>query len=202
MMGVGTRRWRPSTSALALANQFSLQERPESSLDYGAGALIAARTGNATLAREHCKHANWLLSSLKNVSPWIAIEAHINVAHVQLFLGDVPAARASVAVASRMLAEFPDPGLLPELLANVKRAVGSAEIPLELATAPLTAAELRILRFLPTHLSFAQIADELFVSRNTVKTQAIAVYRKLEVSSRAEAVERARGLGLLERPLS
>ena len=101
-----------------------------------------------------------------------------------------------------MLAEFPDPGLLPELLAEVERCVGSAEIPLELAAAPLTAAELRILRFLPTHLSFAQIADELFVSRNTVKTQAIAVYRKLEVSSRAEAVERARSLGLLDRPLS
>jgi LuxR family maltose regulon positive regulatory protein len=55
-----------------------------------------------------------------------------------------------------------------------------------------------VLRYLPTHLSFAQIADELFVSRNTVKTQAIAVYRKLDVSSRAEAVERARGLGLVE----
>ena len=87
-------RWDEALStidrALALANEFSLQERPESSLDYGAGALIAARAGNTTLARERCKHASWLLSTLKNVSPWIAIEAHINVAHAQLFLGDDP----------------------------------------------------------------------------------------------------------------
>jgi LuxR family maltose regulon positive regulatory protein len=188
--------------ALALATEFSLQERPESSLAYGAGALIASRIGDTLLARDRCKHAGWLLTALKNVTPWIAIEAHMNVARVQLFLGDVPAARASVAVASRMLAGFPDPGLLPDLLSEVKRCVDSAEVPLELATAPLTTAELRVLRFLPTHLSFAQIGDELFVSRNTVKTQAIAVYRKLEVSSRADAVERARSLGLLDRSAS
>ena len=46
---------------------------------------------------------------------------------------------------------------------------------------PLTTAELRVLRYLPTHLSFQAMADELFVSRNTVKTQAIAIYRKLGV---------------------
>ena len=55
-----------------------------------------------------------------------------------------------------------------------------------------------MLRYLPTHLSFAEIADEVFVSRNTVKTQAIAVYRKLGVTSRAAAVERARAAGLLD----
>lgn len=184
---------------LALATEFSLQERPESSLDYGAGAHIASRAGDTTLARDRCKHASWLLATLKNVTPWIAIEAHINVARVQLFLGDVPAARASVAVASRMLTRFPDPGVLPDLLMDVRRCVDSAELPLELAVAPLTTAELRVLRFLPTHLSFAQIAEELFVSRNTVKTQAIAVYRKLGVSSRALAVAQANELGLLER---
>jgi LuxR family maltose regulon positive regulatory protein len=57
---------------------------------------------------------------------------------------------------------------------------------------------MRVLRYLPTHLSFEAIAEELIVSRNTVKTQAIAAYRKLGVSSRAEAVAQARHLGLLE----
>ncbi len=63
---------------------------------------------------------------------------------------------------------------------------------------PLTTAELRVLRYLPTHLSFQAIAEELFVSRNTVKTQAIAIYRKLGVSSRGEAVTAALELGLIE----
>ena len=62
----------------------------------------------------------------------------------------------------------------------------------------LTTAELRVLRFLPSHLSFREIAERLHVSANTVKTQAHAVYRKLDASSRSEAVDRAREVGLVD----
>jgi len=62
----------------------------------------------------------------------------------------------------------------------------------------LTAAELRLLPLLSTHLSFREIGDRLFVSRNTIKTQAISSYRKLGVSSRSEAISRASELGLVE----
>jgi LuxR family maltose regulon positive regulatory protein len=61
----------------------------------------------------------------------------------------------------------------------------------------LTAAELRLVPYLPTHLTFPQIAARLIVSRNTVKSQAISVYQKLGVSSRADAVARLQELGLL-----
>jgi LuxR family maltose regulon positive regulatory protein len=64
--------------------------------------------------------------------------------------------------------------------------------------AGLTRAELRLLPLLATHLSFREIAEQLFVSRNTIKTQAISVYRKLGVSSRSEAVAEAQRLGLGE----
>ena len=60
----------------------------------------------------------------------------------------------------------------------------------------LTAAELRLLPLLPTHLSFPEIGDRLYVSRHTVKTQALSLYRKLGVSSRGEAVDRMTELGL------
>ncbi len=50
---------------------------------------------------------------------------------------------------------------------------------------------------MPTHLSFREIADESFVSTNTVKTQARSIYSKLGVSSRAEAVACARTAGLI-----
>jgi LuxR family maltose regulon positive regulatory protein len=66
------------------------------------------------------------------------------------------------------------------------------------STATLTTAELRVLQFLPTHLNFRAIAEQTGVSANTIKTQANAVYRKLVVRSRFEAVERARELGLLD----
>ena len=64
--------------------------------------------------------------------------------------------------------------------------------------ADLTVAELRLLPFLATHLSFREIGERLYISRNTVKTQAIAIYRKLGASSRSEAVKHASELGLIE----
>jgi LuxR family transcriptional regulator, maltose regulon positive regulatory protein len=62
----------------------------------------------------------------------------------------------------------------------------------------LTAAELRLLPLLSTHLPLPEIARELFLSRNTIKTEANSIYRKLGASTRSQAVIRARELGLLE----
>ena len=64
-------------------------------------------------------------------------------------------------------------------------------------TAILTERELSVLRFLPSRLTNAEIASECFVSVNTVKRHLKSIYTKLRVTSRAEAVERARLLGLL-----
>ncbi len=62
----------------------------------------------------------------------------------------------------------------------------------------LTGAELRLLPLLSTHLSFPEIAGELFLSRNTIKSQAYSIYRKLGAFSRSQAIARSRELGLLE----
>jgi LuxR family transcriptional regulator, maltose regulon positive regulatory protein len=62
----------------------------------------------------------------------------------------------------------------------------------------LTAAELRLLPLLSTHLSFPEIAAEMFLSPHTIKSQANSLYRKLGASPRSQAVTRARELGLLE----
>ncbi len=85
------------------------------------------------------------------------------------------------------------PALLEVLLEGVCQ---RAPAPAKLAE-PLTERELRILRYLPTMLSNAEIGAEIFVSLNTVKTHLRSIYRKLGASGRAEAVERARALGLL-----
>ena len=61
-----------------------------------------------------------------------------------------------------------------------------------------TAAELRLLPLLSTHLSSPEIGQELFLSRSTIKTEAMSIYRKLGASSRSQAVTRSRELGLLE----
>jgi LuxR family maltose regulon positive regulatory protein len=63
--------------------------------------------------------------------------------------------------------------------------------------AALTTAEVRVLQYLPTHLTFPEIAAQLFVSRHTVKTQALSAYRKLGAHTRSEAITNARAVGLL-----
>ena len=70
------------------------------------------------------------------------------------------------------------------------------------AAASVTAAEVRVLRYLPTKMTFAVIADRLGISRSAAKDRAERAYRKLGVHSRADAVTRARELGLIPKSTS
>ncbi len=76
-----------------------------------------------------------------------------------------------------------------EAVAGAAATVGAASI---------TVAEARVLRYLPTRLTFALIADKLGISRSAAKERAERTYKKLGVHSRAEAVSRARALGLID----
>jgi LuxR family transcriptional regulator, maltose regulon positive regulatory protein len=90
------------------------------------------------------------------------------------------------------------PAMVGEALDAVERGgrAGSRPAPALLAE-PLSEREQAILRYLPTMMSNQEIAGELFVSVNTVKTHLKAIYRKLEAPGRREAVSRARDLGLM-----
>jgi LuxR family maltose regulon positive regulatory protein len=83
-----------------------------------------------------------------------------------------------------------------DLLRSLSGSNGARVLPAELLE-PLSARERDVLRFLPTMMSNADIASELFVSVNTVKTHVKSIYRKLEVTRRQDAVQRARQLHLL-----
>jgi LuxR family maltose regulon positive regulatory protein len=89
-------------------------------------------------------------------------------------------------------------GVLAEEADELRAAIAALPGPEEGRTSGLTRAELRLLPLLATHLSFREIGDELYVSRNTIKTQAISAYRKLGASSRSAAIARACELGLIE----
>jgi LuxR family maltose regulon positive regulatory protein len=142
--------------------------------------------------------ARTLLGAVGDAAPWFEAEACVALARAELRLSDSAAARALLAQASRALRR------VPETLAVqtwIDDAWGRADTFAEAAVAgpsTLTTAELRVLRFLPSHLSFREVAERLHVSANTVKTQAHAVYRKLDASSRSEAVRRARDVGLVD----
>jgi len=80
-----------------------------------------------------------------------------------------------------------------DVLVPARSAADAADVLVE----HLTERELIVLRYLPTMLKAGEIASDLFVSVNTVKAHLRSMYRKLGVSNRREAVEKARGIGLL-----
>jgi LuxR family maltose regulon positive regulatory protein len=90
------------------------------------------------------------------------------------------------------------PAMVGEVLETIERrgAEGSPAVAVLLAE-PLSEREQAILRYLPTMMSNQEIAGELFVSVNTVKTHLKAIYRKLDASGRRDAVQRGRELGLM-----
>jgi LuxR family maltose regulon positive regulatory protein len=116
--------------------------------------------------------------------------------------GDLAGARALVEQARELIEQAADPGFLFALLKQAEQALATQPRQRVDVAEPLTERELAVLRLLATRLSNREIGRELYVSVNTVRTHVQAVYRKLEASTRAEAVARARQLGLLAGPAS
>jgi len=130
--------------------------------------------------------------------PHLAVQVRIELIRVHLALADLTGARTLMQEVNELLRRRPDLGaLVGEAQALRDRMVKkrSSSAP---GSSALTAAELRLLPMLPTHLSFPEIAAEMFLSHHTIKSQAFSIYRKLGVSSRSQAVTRSRELGLLE----
>jgi LuxR family maltose regulon positive regulatory protein len=167
-------------------------------LPIAVAADLHAQRGLVTEAAGEIRRALALLSRIKDPSPWYSAECRIVLGRASLRLDEPVAARGLLAEAGSALDRAPDAHVLREWLDDA-----TARLELILSStageqSSLTPAELRVLRFMPSHLSFREIADRLYVSPNTVKTHARGIYGKLGVSSRGKAVERARAAGLVE----
>ena len=121
------------------------------------------------------------------------------LARVRCRRGRLGDAEATLHSARETIRELEDGGRVPWLAADVGRELAEAQSRAAVGELldPPSAAELTVLRLLETDLSVRQIAEELFLSANTVRTHKRAIYRKLSVSSRADAVARAGALGLV-----
>jgi LuxR family maltose regulon positive regulatory protein len=120
------------------------------------------------------------------------------VARTAVRLADITLARTQLTRASRIARRMPDVTIFRSWFDEVWGNIDGLSVAALGGPSSLTMAELRILRFLPTHLSFREIGGRLHVSTNTVKSQVHAVYRKLDAGSRSEAVEHAASLGLID----
>jgi LuxR family maltose regulon positive regulatory protein len=131
------------------------------------------------------------------VIPHVAVRSRIQLVKVYLTLGDISTARHLMHEIDEILVRRPDLGALVGEVASVREVVTTSEQSPSSHSTPLTPAELRLLPYLQTHLTFREIGERLFVTRNTVATQVGSIYRKLGVSSRRGAVEAATTVGLL-----
>ena len=167
-----------------------------SALVYAWAARAAIHRGDPAAAREYVIRAARLRPLLTDALPVVSVQALLELARVHMALDDPGGARAVLRQVSDILQRRPDLGVLPgeadELRAKVeligRQGVGGSS---------LTTAELRVLPLLATHLSFREIAERLYLTPYTVKSQALSVYRKFGVSSRSAAIDRAHQVGVL-----
>jgi LuxR family transcriptional regulator, maltose regulon positive regulatory protein len=176
-----------------------LEDYPTSALTYATSAHAAVHASDWVRARADAGHAARSLPVLTDALPWLAVQVRLELAQVHAALSDHETAAAMLAGAEAILGATDGLGVLHDRADRLRQELADATRSRE-APAQLTPAEQRLLPLLTTYLSFREIAESLDVSRNTVKTQAICVYRKLGVSSRSAAIDRASELGLVARP--
>jgi LuxR family transcriptional regulator, maltose regulon positive regulatory protein len=127
-----------------------------------------------------------------------AVQARLELARVHLALADIAGARTLMREIDELLKPRPDLGTLVGQAQTLQTQLAADHAPSVLGASTLTGAELRVLPLLTAHLTFPEIAADLFLSPHTIKSQAMSIYRKLGASSRSQAVARSRELGLLE----
>jgi LuxR family maltose regulon positive regulatory protein len=182
--------------ALDVIRAGRLERYITSGLAFTVAARIQARHGRMEEARGLMGQAMAIRPRLTVAIPLLALQTLLEMTRAYLELADVAGARRMLRDAGDLIALRHRLGLLVTEYESLKERL--AALPAgTVGPSSLTGAEIRLLPLLVTHLTYPEIGERLFVSRHTVKTQAMSIYRKLGVSSRAEAVDRAREVGIL-----
>lgn len=179
-----------STAARALADKRDLCDVVPMVVVYAVSAVMSARAGDLERCREAIGITEKLLDHLGNLAARTALLGHGLLAWAAVVIHDPDLVSRHLDAADRARLREPDAVALAQRVDRVRAMVAGK-------TRPLTAAELRLLPYLATHFSLQRIAEELLVGRETAKSQATSIYRKLGVGSRAGAVAEARRVGLL-----
>ena len=190
---------RRSSSALRIAERHHLEALAAGIPIYAVGAMVAARTGRRDDAQAAAAIASSLLERLDVLSARSALLGHSCLADAALHLDDRVSARNHLHLAEAARRRDPT---ATQLNRDLDALLQQSEQRTNLGpdNTHLTPAELKLLAYLPTHLSLAQIAEHLFVSHNTAKSQSVSIYRKLGVSKRRDAVAAAQQLDILPLP--
>ena len=187
------------SEARSLAREGKLEDYPPVTILYTVAARVALHEADRPRAEAELTRAQRLRPGLTHAVPHLAVQARIELARCYLALSDFGAARTLLREADEILVRRPRLGVFVRQAADLRAELSRARGSSALGASALTTAELRLLPMLSTHLSFPEIAEEMFLSRHTVKAEAMSIYRKLGVSSRNQAVGRSRELALLDK---
>jgi LuxR family maltose regulon positive regulatory protein len=173
--------------------------------DHWAGAMTLLAQGRMELDAGRLDHAVAAITEAVRLSRrgLARIELAyglLSLAQIELRRGRPSETTNLVNEAQHALSSCADPGVVLQLASSLARQVGvvsSQDAPRLPFGEKLSDRERSVLLLLPTELSLPDIASSLFVSSNTVKTHTRAIYRKLGVARRIEAVDRAQELGLI-----
>jgi LuxR family maltose regulon positive regulatory protein len=185
-------------AAQALVDEAGLGDYASAATAYVATARVALHEAKLDDARAALARTHRLRPRLDHGLPWMTVQVGLELTRAHLALAESGAARTVLTETEQVLELRPDLGFLVEDARELHERVAATSGSSGAWAMSLTGAEMRLLPYLATHLMFPEIASRLFISRNTVKTEAVSIYRKLGVSSRSGAIERAVEVGLLE----
>jgi LuxR family maltose regulon positive regulatory protein len=196
--GDSGRAWSLARLARSSAAEHGLDHTPGMAIVTAVHALATASTGEPETARADWRLARSQLSHMKGLNGWANVQVRIALANTSLLLGDRAGVETMLRETRELLVAQPDATRAHAQVAHLEEQCRHLRTHSAIGVSSLTTAELRVLHYLPTNLSLAEIGGRLFVSRYTVKTHCASIYRKLNATSRSEAVESARRFGLLE----
>jgi LuxR family transcriptional regulator, maltose regulon positive regulatory protein len=187
-----------ATEAAAVLRRARIEDCYATPLVCAVRARIAMHRGDVPAAHRELVNAQRLRHLLSYASPHVAVQARIEMIRVYLALSDAAGARTLMREIDEILKRRPDLGTLVGEARELRTRLAAERGPGTAGASTLTAAELRLLPLMSTHLQLQEIAAEMYLSPHIVRAQSKSIYRKLGASSRNEAITRARELGLME----
>jgi len=197
LLAIARHQWDRAEALAGQAGAVLNRAEPEDPLVCAMQAHAALHRGDIPAARRKLVRAQRLRPLLTYALPHLAVQARIELIRVHRALGDLAGARTLMREIDEVLRHRPGLGTLTGQVQMLRDQLVSEHGPARAGASALTAAELRLLPLLSTHLTATEIAAELYLSPHTIKAEVKSIYRKLAASSRNQAITRARELGLL-----
>jgi LuxR family transcriptional regulator, maltose regulon positive regulatory protein len=200
-LAMGRGEWEEAADHLTLAlgtiDAQRLHDYVFSIPAFAGAARLSVHHGDVKQAHRQLAQAMRLRPSATYLLPYHAVRLRLQLGRIYLALAEQATVRQLLREIDDILSRRPALGTLIDEVRDFRDVVTSRAAPRATGAVPLTPAELRLLPYLQTHLTADKIAERLFLSSHTVKTEVKAIYRKLGVSSRNDAVQRAIAIGLL-----